>query len=133
MSNRETLFDLATNLLEAECLRRAADELISENNSPTLQAKLRPIDPTMLSWVLPELVQLVNEAHEQPVRNSASTIRLCLLEQSFVDVGGWADGEIQDRQDELVELLVDVLEEMRRQSIRKGRWSEMPVTPLMHG
>ena len=86
-------------------------------------------------WLIPDLLALIEESHDQPVEKFTATIRRLILEQNFVDANGDGLIEVDEeaRVDQLVQVLIRVLEKVRKIALAEGRWSDMPVTPLMCG
>ena len=86
-------------------------------------------------WVLHDLMQLVSECHDQPVRQLEPAIRRIILEQESADVHGddVVDALSQARVERHVNAVIDVLEQIRQQAVHNGQWSDAPVTPLMFG
>ena len=73
-------------------------------------------------WLLPDLLAMIEERHNQPASQLTGTIRQMILEQNFVDANG--DGLInedeENRVDRLVEVLVRVLEKVRKRALQQG-------------
>lgn len=86
-------------------------------------------------WFAPELLALLDEFHDRPVRELAPLIRRLVLEQGFVDENGDSviDEQEAARLDEVVELVLTALERVRQRFAELGRWSDVPVTPQMCG
>jgi hypothetical protein len=85
--------------------------------------------------VLPELLELIQEAPDQPVYQLVSTIRQLLVEREFIDGNGDSvvGEDVQDTIDRQVGLIVGVLEQLRRDGIDQGHWSEFRAAPIMFG
>lgn len=92
-------------------------------------------DSCTIMWLTPVLVDMMAETHEQPADKLGPMIRRLLVEQHFCDDNG--DNVVADAEEELldnlVRLIVQVLERVRRSAIANGQWSNAPVTPLMCG
>ena len=128
MSSHAALTHAAEDMFETEWQRRIATTRDSDDsNEPEA---LHP-HPSVAISVLRELVGLLEESHDRPVRELVPTIRLLILEHEFTDHAGdnSANFSLQERVDELVELFVSLLEKLRQQAITRGEWSELPATP----
>ena len=126
---------MAHEMLEAQCLRRAPNGRGQTDTTAVMQRRQRAIEPTMVDWLLPELVRMIEQDDHQPVSFHEPVIRRQLLEQSFISEAGdnFFGPDIQDSVDEIVEMLVDLLEEIRRQAISQQQWSQVPLAPQMFG
>ena len=135
MRKRQNLLAMAHDLLEAQCLRQASAEPDPASPTAVLQRPLRAIEPTMIDWLLPDLVRMVEQDHHQPANVHEPVIRRKLLEQSFINEAGdnFFGRDIQDGVDQIVEMLVDLLEEIRLQAINQERLSHAPLAPQMFG
>lgn len=91
--------------------------------------------PQSTMWVLHDLVQMITESHNQPVRQMAPMIRRLITEQNFADDCG--DPIISvDREAQIdlqVEVVLRVLEQLRHLALDQGLWSNAPMTPPMFG
>lgn len=110
----------------------------SERMGPRMPPTPPPADAwsgSDLLWVLPELLELLEDAHDQPVDHLAPMIRRRLLEQSFVDENGDSilEATLQADVDAQTRLLLHVLERVRAAAHEHGVWSDAPVTQLMCG
>ncbi len=128
-----SLEQMARNLFEKEW--RRVEREIGQAGHEAKQDEAGGICLCPPVWLLPGLIAMVEESHNEPVDQLAPTIQRMVLEQNFVDAHG--DGIIRDDEDarvsRLVVVLVRVLEQVRRVAIDTGRWSDMPATPLMCG
>lgn len=121
-------------------LETAARELLSrEWQRESLDQQPARSDPEITAdcpilWMLPEFLELVAEAHDQPAQNLAPLIQRLILERNFVDENGDSviDESIRDVEHH-VQVIVKVLEEIRKIALEDGSWSNAPVTPLMFG
>ncbi len=87
--------------------------------------------PCPLMGYIPELLQMLNESHDVPVKRLARAIRLRVTEGSLICS---IDHEATEVAIEAhVNLAIEALEEVRRRAIEMGVWSSQPVTPLMCG
>ena len=86
-------------------------------------------------FILPEIIELIQEAPDQPVQHLAPVIRRLLVEREFIDGNGDSviGGDVQEAIDRQAGLVVGVLEQLRRDGVDQGRWSEHPAAPLMFG
>ena len=131
MATISSLADFARELLEHEWQRMEnAGALHSRNGNVAHSMCLCP--PV---WLLPDLLAMVEESHDRPVRELTPTIRRMILEHNFVDAigDGLIESDEQARVERLVQVLVKVLEKVRKTALDEGQWSEAPVTPLMFG
>ncbi|MCX5662535.1 MAG: hypothetical protein NTW19_22870 [Planctomycetota bacterium] len=88
-----------------------------------------------LAALLPELIGLLEEGHDQPVDHLAPMIHRRILERSFVDENGdsvldeslLADIDTQTKQ------ALSLLQGVQTEAMSRGIWSSAPVTPLMCG
>jgi hypothetical protein len=128
-----TLTDTAEELFEQEWQRRLT--AVAADRPGAASRDLRNIDQTLALGLLRELIDLLETQHERPVRHLVPTIRLLILEHDFIDDGGdqSAERSLQQRVDELVELYVGLLEQVRQRAITSGEWSDLPATPQMFG
>ncbi len=125
-----SLQDVASDLFERE-LAGESDEEASQR-----AATINATPPHyLIAWVLPELLELLSEQHDQPAERLRSMIRRLILERGFPDAGGdWLpDDSNYDQVEAYVDMIVRVLEHVRRRALRRGQWSDAPVTPLMCG
>lgn len=88
-----------------------------------------------VNWLLPDLLALIAENHDRPVRELQPMIRRLIEEHDFFDDAG--DSMVETDRDELIDdyadLFVKALERVRRQALKQGEWSNLPVTPQMFG
>jgi len=86
-------------------------------------------------WILPELLVLLVERPNQPARELAPQIHHMLQEQEFVDENGDScvlaehEGFLRQR----VDLIVGVLEDVRRIARSRGEWQDELAPPQMFG
>ena len=87
------------------------------------------------NWLLPELIDLLEEAHERSVGELEPAVRELVAEQNFVEESG--DPVIEGAHHQVTELYVTVslrvLERVRQRAFDEGAWSNMPATPQMFG
>ena len=133
MSPHATLTNTAEELFEHEWRRRLT--AVVDDRPGADNRDLRNIDLTLALGLLRELIELLETQHECPVRHLVPTIRLLILEHDLIDDGGdqSAERSLQHRVDELVELYVEMLEQVRQRAITRGEWSDLPATPQMFG
>ncbi len=81
----------------------------------------------------PQLVQLMFEAQDRPMRQFTSRIRRLVLEYEHCDDGGDACGWDDQALDEHVQVLVEALEQVRRDRLARDGWSHMPAALPMFG
>lgn len=86
-------------------------------------------------WILPELLDLLSEHPDRPIDELSSHIRRMLVEREFVDDNG--DTCVSRTHAELLELqvrlIVDVLQDVRRNARQHGQWCGCPSCPQMFG
>jgi hypothetical protein len=84
-----------------------------------------------LAHISPVLVDLLCEAHDRPAYDLEMAIRAVLREHTRVT----CDPAIFDphAMEHHVRLLVDLLDDLRRQQMRRGEWSEVAPPPQMFG
>jgi hypothetical protein len=86
-------------------------------------------------WLLHDLLELIRETHDCPVEQLRPVIRQRIGERTFFDDSGDSAGE-WDRSallEQELNVLVDVLEQVRQHALECGEWSEAPVAPQMFG
>jgi len=92
-----------------------------------------------LVHLLPQMLRLVEERHDHKVQDLASAVRQLVLESVFDDIGpNFGDSADMDdagyvTTEQNVKILLRVLEKLRRSALRRGQWSDLPVTPQMFG
>ncbi|MEX0652709.1 MAG: hypothetical protein WD534_18295 [Phycisphaeraceae bacterium] len=88
-----------------------------------------------LRWLLPELLRLLIEAHDQPAERFEPMVRTLLLDLEFVDESGDpATTELRIAlHDQLVVALMRAMERLRQQALASGQWSELAAPPQMYG
>lgn len=93
------------------------------------------LDDCPMLPLLPDLLQLMDEARGQPLETLAPLVRQMLVEQNFHDGNGdrVIAGDIEDTLDREVGMIVGVLEQLRMTGVAEGEWSPAPVTPIMFG
>ncbi len=86
-------------------------------------------------WLVGELIELVHQDPNRPVRDIEPIIRQRVFEQQFVDECGDAtmDARSCDELEHHIHVLVRVLERMRQRALRRGRGATMAATPVMFG
>lgn len=88
-----------------------------------------------LGWLLPELLGLLEQGHDQPTERFAPIIRRRICERAFVDEHG--DTMVEPHRISDVEAQTQsalrVMEAVRAAAIRAGHWSDAPMTQLMCG
>lgn len=129
---RSTLLDeMARQLLESESSNRGA------NTSTRSRSDAAVLDPEThcLSWMLPELLDLVAQHPSRPVDAITPEIRRRVAELYFLDDCG--DCVLTSRDtaviDGQVDLLVWVLEQVRKIAVAQGLWSGSCPAPQMFG
>lgn len=127
MLYESSLHLMANEVLESEWQRFLSRKKTSHSDCV--------FDICSLRWLLPDLVQMISQSHEKPVQELAPTIRCLLVDQHFADDNG--DNVIDDQEEamvnEMADLLVSVLLQVRTKAIHGGQWSDAPVTPIMFG
>lgn len=82
-------------------------------------------------WVLDDLLDLMAEFHDRPVQELRPMIRRLIHEKTCLD--NMEPTSHRQSMDSQVDLAVEVLENVRRQGLDNGQWSDQPSTPLMFG
>jgi len=138
MSTLASLEDLARQFFELEWKRnnkrrnttrysRGVDEYGYSQNQTD--------ETCPVSWLLPELLELVSEDHNRPVLELEPVIRRVVLENEFV--GACPGVVVNEHHDDIIDLTVKMivrsLEKVRRHALQRGEWSDAPITPLMCG
>jgi hypothetical protein len=84
--------------------------------------------------MLDDLLALLMDRHDQPVKEWRQIIRRMVLDRMFTDHTGDSiaqhDAPTMDFQ---TDLIVHVLEEARQNAMTQGQWSDQPSPPLMCG
>lgn len=113
--------------------RRRPNERRSEQPQPTLDNVSERICP--LHTILPPLVQLLRENPDRPMSECRESIRRMIEERDFIDECG--DPCIDPAHEQLVrdyvDMLVRVLERVRRHHLAHHVGARTPMTPLMFG
>lgn len=88
-----------------------------------------------VSWLLPELLQMIAERHDEPVSYLRPSIRQLIRERvvMYACAAGMSLAAADELLEQQVDLLVRVLEQVRRQALACGEWSEMVAGPEMFG
>jgi len=81
----------------------------------------------------PQLVNLMAEAHDRPMKLFTSQVRRLVQEYEHCDEGGDACGHDEATLEQHVQLLIEALEELRRERFREDRWAFVPAAPPMFG
>lgn len=125
MATTRSLEDVASNLFWSQWHQEGSGAEVAHEAG----------DPPAVTWVLDRLVRMVIELHGQPVRDLKPLIRRLIAEQSFVEEGGVpvANDHRQVQIDRQVDVVVRVLEQVRRRALARGMCSDMPLTPQMFG
>lgn len=120
---------LTDEMLQSTAQKYLEKEWQNSQDSGTAVAEYCPV-----SWLLPELLSLVAESPQRPVSDQEPLIRRYLTERTFHDAGGdHAADDDTAAVDHQIQVLVRVLEQVRKMALAKGRWSDAPVTPQMFG
>jgi hypothetical protein len=86
-------------------------------------------------WILPELLDLLSNHPDRPIEELASQIRRMLVDREFVDDNG--DTCVSTAHTESIELqvrlIVEVLQDVRRNARQHGQWCGCPSCPQMFG
>lgn len=89
--------------------------------------------------LLPQFLDMICESCDQPARQLTPTIERLMIEHTFHDLcgdhaSGVAPADLGTKAIEhQVRVVVRVLERVRRKALAQGRWSSVPVTPIMFG
>jgi hypothetical protein len=127
---------IATATLE-QSARRLVKRVVDRTDTTSRRGRTGrlALDGAVVVWLLPHLVQLVDDLHDRPIEALEPVIRRMLMEQAFVDDNGDAVMTEDERAqiNEQVHWLVRILEHARRHARPTGEWSAVPVTPQMCG
>lgn len=86
-------------------------------------------------WILPELLDLLSNHPDRPIEELAGHIRRMLVDREFVDDNG--DTCVSTAHSEIIELqvrlIVEVLQDVRRNARQHGQWCGCPSCPQMFG
>jgi len=125
-----SLQDVASDRFERELAGESNEE--ATHRAATIYAAPQHCP---IACVLPELLELLSEQHDQPAERLRPMIRRLILERGFPDAGGDCvpDDDFFEQVEAYVDMIVRVLEHVRRRALRRGQWSDAPVTPLMCG
>jgi hypothetical protein len=125
---------IVADLCEREWRRRHQAQLYDATGSaPPLHHVAERVCPLRL--IMPSLLRLLQQYHHRPMDELRPTIRRLVEERDFVDECGdpCIDCEHERLMQAYVDLLVHVLERVRRHNLTHGEWSNAPVTPQMFG
>ena len=105
----------------------------TETDPPPFSAESTALCP--VSWLLPELIELVAERPAEPVSSLEAAIHRRVFEQQFIDETGDPplDQPYASGAEHQVRMLVAVLEKIRRQAIARGIWCDHPAVDPMCG
>ncbi len=136
-------FDLeqAAHQFLAEEWHALSKRALTKRKKPARRARTDPntaeyaVELSPVIAVLPGLIRLVSECHDQPISKFRPTIDRLIREQEFVDLGGDSivDPHLNVHTEQYVELTIRVLERVRLEDHEKGEWSDAPATPQMFG
>lgn len=98
------------------------------------QARFRGPDLSHSIELLPELIEMVAEQRAQPADHLRPAIRQLIAERAFAcPADSLASPQDDHAIDAQTDLLVGVLETVRRRAVATGQWSENPAAPIMYG
>lgn len=78
---------------------------------------------------VPHLVHLLQESHHTPAKQHAPTVRQIVTEHCRTQMFE-RNAEAIDKQ---IDVILDAMEQVRRQRLKSGTWSDAPVPPMMFG
>jgi hypothetical protein len=86
-------------------------------------------------WLIPDLLQLIGERHDEPVILLRPSIRRLIRERAGIYAcgAGMSEAAADELLEQQVDLLVRVLEQVRQQALDCGQWSEISPAPQMFG
>jgi len=121
-------------------LERAGKMLRQELAKEVTSGVASPADRQYLVLsLLPQFLDMMCESRDQPARQLAPSIERLMIEHTFHDLcgdhaSGVAPADLGTKVIEHhVRVVVRVLERVRRKALAQGRWSTVPVTPIMFG
>lgn len=129
----------ATGLLETiarDLFEREWEEEHRKHTSAYSSSRRRYcVLPQSTLWVIPDLIHMVAESHNRPVRELSPMIRRLIAEQNFADDCGdpIINADRESQIDLQVKVVLRVLEQVRRLALDQGLWSNAPMAPQMFG
>ncbi|NBB94923.1 MAG: hypothetical protein GVY16_04195 [Planctomycetes bacterium] len=81
----------------------------------------------------PQLVNLMAEAQDRPMKLFTPQVRRIVLEYEHCDEGGDACSHDEQALEQHVQRLIEALDELRRKRLKEDRWSFVPAAPPMFG
>lgn len=128
-----TLFEFARDLFEEEW--ELTHRPCSEGPLARLGPGGPPLDACPMTWLLPDLVELVVYNCHRPTRSYAATIRRLIVEQQMHGTAGDTCSDPQDENalEDYLERVLRVMERVRLRALAEGRRSADPAAPQMFG
>lgn len=109
-------------------LQCAACELLNEH------VVFRGPEICSIAELLPDLLHMVAERRAEPTHRLRPAVRRLIAERAFACPCDSLTCADEDQTiDAQADLLVRVLEQIRRRAVATGQWSEMPAAPVMCG
>lgn len=108
--------------------RSSSPTVVDLDDRPDYTYEVCPV-----SWILPGLLELVAECHNEPASHLRSAIRQLLMERAFAFQTGMAPKEQAAWLDHETDVLIRVLERIRQQRLECGDWSDLPACQEMFG
>ena len=85
--------------------------------------------------LVPDLLRMIDDHHDKPVRSLAPTVRELLNQQHFIDVNGDSilGFDMLSELERQTEIVLCVLERVRQRAFDSGQWSDAPMTTQWAG
>jgi len=83
--------------------------------------------------LIPDLLRLLDDHHEVPVRDLAPTIRMVLSDAHFSQNGDRIAGDLSAELDRQTAIVICVLEKVRDKAMTEGHWSDAPMSTIWFG
>lgn len=77
----------------------------------------------------PQLVHLMAQGRHEPAKNHATTIRQIVNAYSRVNAFNASPEEMERH----IQIIIMAMDELRRDQLKAGEWSDAPVPPMMFG
>ena len=86
-----------------------------------------------LRYCMPLLIDLINEAYDQPFDQIEPAIRCIISEHCQVDLAGDAPAHDDVALERHVHIVIGAMKRFHRTQCRRHVWSDVPVPPQMFG